>query len=145
MTTKTALPAATREAILGAPALPTEDVDVPEWGVSVTVRALSGTARDKYEADLVRLGPAGNIVGYNLEGRRARMLALAVVGPDGKPLFKASDILSLGDQNADAIDRVVSVALRISGMSDDTVEALSAGLKAVPPATSGSDSPETSG
>ena len=37
-----------KEAILAAQDLPSEDVEVPEWGGTVRVRGLDGKGRDEY-------------------------------------------------------------------------------------------------
>ena len=50
----------TRDAILEAEDIETEEVAVPEWGGNVLVRGLSGTQRDIWEQGLVEVEPCGN-------------------------------------------------------------------------------------
>ena len=54
MTTKPKL--LSRDDILAVDDRVTEVVPVPEWGGAVTVRALSGNQRDKYQNDMLRYG-----------------------------------------------------------------------------------------
>ncbi len=49
----------TKDDILGADDLATEDVEVPEWGGCVRVRALTGTERDAFEAAMFRMPKPG--------------------------------------------------------------------------------------
>ena len=45
----------TRDLILKADDIQTREVEVPEWGGTVLIRALTGTERDAYEAEAYRL------------------------------------------------------------------------------------------
>lgn len=142
------LRALTKEDILAAADRATEDVEVPEWGGTVTVRALSGTERDHYERSLVRFTPnqQGGMDVAAADGViiRGRLAALSIVDPDGKRMFSDKDIFTLGEKSARALDRVFSAATRLSGLSREDVEALTTGLKAAPKDSTGSDSPEIS-
>ena len=132
----------TREQILAQKDRTTEVVEA--FGGRVTVQALSGKDRDKYEADMVRLGADGTVQGYNVQGKRARLLQLSVVTPDRKPMFRPADVIDLGDLDAQDVDRVLKVAMRLSGISDAEVEKATAGFTPDPTSSSGTDSPETS-
>jgi hypothetical protein len=102
----------TRDAILGAPDLPTEDVDVPEWGGVVRVRGMSGAARDEWERARVEREP-------NL---RARVASLCIVDEHSAPLFSAVDVARLGQKSAKALEKVLEVAVRLSGLAGDDGE-----------------------
>ena len=108
----------TKEAILAADDLPSEIVPVPEWGGEVKVRSISGKERDGLEAAI----SAGKKV--DLSNIRARLVALSVVGEDGKPLFAPADVEALGGKSAKALDRVFDVAQRLSGLRKEDVEDL---------------------
>lgn len=105
-----------RDAILAAARLERETVHVPEWGGDVLVQELTAAARDDFERALVgadgRLGP--NI--------RARLVALSVVDEDGNRLFSDADVAELAKQPAKAMDRVFSVAQRLSGLRPEDLE-----------------------
>ncbi|WJD99774.1 hypothetical protein [Streptomyces antimycoticus] len=112
------------EAILDADDLGYEDVPVPEWGGTVRVRELPGTERDKFEAQFVGKDGA-SIRAEGLEGFRARLAAAAIVDADGKPLFRsAAETKRLGGKSANALQRVVDVAMRLSGMGEQDVAEL---------------------
>ncbi|MFH8369200.1 hypothetical protein [Streptomyces sp. NPDC018031] len=113
------------EQILDAQDLGIEDVDVPEWGGTVRVRGMSGTERDRFEAgflgnDMKRL-PKDKA----MEHYRARLAAACLVDEKGGRLFRsAGEVKRLSEKSADALQRVVDVAMRLSGMSEADQEEL---------------------
>jgi len=125
-----------REAILAANDLPTEDVEVPEWGGAVRVRTLTGAQRDAFEAEIVTTN--GRKVERNTYNIRAKLVAAAVVGEDGKLLFSRADVEALGAKSAAALDRVFDAASRLSGISDEDVQELAENLDGTPAGDSAS-------
>lgn len=111
----------TREMILNHNDRVTEDVDVPEWGGVVTVAAMTGSERDAFEASLIIQGKGG---GMRLENIRAKLVSMTVVDEDGKPMFTAADIAALGAKSSAALDRIFTVAQRLSKLSDKDMEDL---------------------
>lgn len=136
----------TRDAILEVDDRVTEDVSVPEWGGTVRVRSLAGVERDQFEATItsVRWEGAKPTVQSNRTNVRARLVAMTAVDEDGRNLFSEKDVLILGQKSAAALERVFKVAQRLSGLSDEDVEALKEQLGNAQSGGSGSDSPETS-
>ena len=116
------MPYLTREQILKADDLPTEDVEVPEWGGVVRVRALTGAERDALEAAV--LDVRGKNVRVRLENARALIVAMSVVDEDGNRLFSDKDVKALGQKSAAALDRVASVAMRLAGLTKEDLEEL---------------------
>jgi hypothetical protein len=112
----------TADEILGADDLPTRDVDVPEWGGTVRIRALSGKERDAFEASIAQ--QKGRSTRANLENLRARLVAKCAIGPDGKRLFSDSAAVALGQKSAAALDRVFEAARKLNRMTDDDVAEL---------------------
>lgn len=108
-----------RETIFGLDDRQYEDVTVPEWGGTVRVVGLTGIERDRMEASVV-----GNGKKMNLTNFRARLCALSIVDDQGERIFADADIGALGKKSAAALDRVFSVAQRLSGLSDEDVEDL---------------------
>lgn len=106
-----------KDQILQADDLPTEVVEVPEWGGSVTVRTLTGAQRDKLEESIVS-SPGQR----NLTNLRARLVALAVVDENNEPMFTFEDATVLGNKSARALDRVFASAQRLSGFTKQDVE-----------------------
>jgi len=110
----------TRDQILNAQDLDSEDVAVPEWGGTVRVRALSGAERDNFEASITER--KGRKTRMNLANLRARLVQLCVVDQKGKSLFRRTDIDALGKKSAAALDRVFDVCRRLSGMTEEDIE-----------------------
>ena len=123
--------------------LPYEFVVVPEWNGTVCIQGLSGSGRDRFEGTLVR--QRGRKVEQNLENFRAKLIAQSIVDePGGKLLFKEADIPVLGQKSAVALERVYSVASRLSRLSPEDVEELTKELGEGESDGSGSDSQDTS-
>ena len=116
--------------ILSAKDITTQKVAVPEWGGTVIVRALTGKERDTYEQSVMKMKKTGRkgrgptIMEPQLQGARARLVALACVDPDGNRLFGDSDQPALAEKSAAALNRVFDVAAAMSGLSDDSLEEL---------------------
>lgn len=111
-----------RDAILAADDRRTEDVEVPEWGGTVRVRALSGSERDAYEGSLVRVSGDGRKT-LTLANARARLVYLSVCDENRERLFtKEQDVNALGKKSAQALQRVWEVASRLSGLTEEDVE-----------------------
>ena len=112
----------TRDAILKAAVLKTEDVPVPEWGGSVLVRELRGRERDEWEASLAV--QRGQKMVPDVANMRAKLVARTVIDADGEPVFTQQDVSALGELSAAALDRVFEVASRLSALNPDQVEEL---------------------
>lgn len=110
----------TKDQILQANDLPFEDVEVPEWGGKVRVRALTGAERDAFEASIVVR--KGNRAELNPVNMRAKLVALTIVDENGNRIFSDSDIEALGRKSASALDRVFQVAQRLSGLRPEDLE-----------------------
>ena len=105
-----------REAILAHDDLPTEDVEVPEWGGRVRVRGLTGTERDAWDGEAV----AARLKGGMPPNWRVRRVAMCLVDERGARLFSDRDVAALGAKNAAVIDRIDDVVVRLSGMAEAT-------------------------
>lgn len=107
-------PTLTRAAIIAAPDLKTERVDVPEWGGEVILQELTADARDAFELETLeraRLQKAGQPIPAHLQSVRARLVARCLVDEEGARLFETADELeALGRKNGDVLDRLFDVA-----------------------------------
>lgn len=107
-----------RDQILAADDLPAEEVDVPEWGGTVLVRGMTGAERDKFEMrmyldrDKLDESPV-----------RARVVAWCTLDEDGKPLFTQKDVEWLAGKSGAALDRIFSVAQRLSRVDEKAAKA----------------------
>lgn len=140
-----------RDAILAADDLKTQEVDVPEWGGTVLVRALSGEDRDAFEASLTMRRPV--LVGPN-KGQmenvpdpsnvHAKLVARSIVDENGKRVFTDADIALLGAKSSAALQRLWDVAAELSGLTDGAAEDAEGNSAPVPSDGSTSDLPATS-
>lgn len=111
----------TREQILAATQLPQAQVEVPEWGGAVIVRALTALERDRFEMELVSTSPQGTNQ-VNLVNARARLVAACCIDEAGHKLFAADDVAALGKLSAAALNRVYEVAAKMSGLQAGATE-----------------------
>jgi len=107
----------TREAILTAIDLKTVDVEVPEWGGTVRLRAMTGTARDEFGRSL--LGADGKYTGT---GYNAKIAAASIVKEDGELMFTEDDVQVLGERSAAALQRVADAADELNALGAKAVE-----------------------
>jgi len=112
----------TREAILAARDIQTEQVDIPEWSCSVLVRGMSGVDRDAFESSLLKGKGRGRDI--NLANFRARLVSRSVVDEAGNLVFSEHDAEALGRHSAGALSRISDVAQRLSGVTPEDVEEL---------------------
>jgi len=116
----------TKQEILAAADLSIEDVEVPEWGGVVRVRALSAAERDRFEDSLMT--GRGKKRQFSMMNARAKLVALTVVDEQGKQIFNDQDVAALGAKSAAALSRVFDAAMRLAGLTEDDVEELTENL-----------------
>lgn len=106
--------------ILAADDLPFEDVPVPEWGVKVRVKGLTGEERDAYEARVAQMRQDGKGVELRLQNFRARMVVKSLWDPEtNERIFGDNDAPQLGRKSGAVLDRLYDVCHRLSGMDRD--------------------------
>lgn len=129
-----------------------EPVEVPEWKRVICIRSLSGAERDEFELAMLdqKRDKRGRVQSQevNLRNLRAKLIVrTAVTGTDpetARPLFKPEDATWLGTKNGQALQRLYTVAQRLSGLSSEEVEELTEELGKGPSEDSGIDSPSPS-
>jgi len=117
-----------RDAILSRKQLKRETVDVPEWGGQVIVRELTGAERSRYEAgysDTV-MGEAKSVSDKTkrFETMRAKVICVATINEDGTRVFHDDDIAEINELSGQALDRLASVIMRLSGYTKEEQEKL---------------------
>lgn len=123
----------TRAQIVAAQDFRTEDIDVPEWGGVLRVRALSGRERSLLEkmfglgkdaaARPVAVNPSRAVAPEpTWTNWRSWLVANSAVDENMKPVFTPTDVDALGDRSAAPLDRIANVVLRISGISKEEQE-----------------------
>lgn len=113
----------TADEILAMDDIPVEEVTVPEWGHrKVLVCGLTAAAKNAYEASLVELKGSSRKV--KLDNATAKLLVRCLVNRARQPLFTETQIERLGTKSAAALDRLATVAQRLSAMRQEDVEEL---------------------
>lgn len=110
----------TKEDILQVQDLPTERVVIEEWGGEVLVRGLTAAERDAFEQSITER--RGDTIIPKLDNIRAKLVARCVINEDGSRMFDDADIEALGRKSAAALDRIFSVAQKLSGMRPEDLE-----------------------
>lgn len=128
----------TKDAIFTRRDTKTADVDVPEWGGIVRVKALTGLERDAFESALLSSNKNGS-VRVDMRNARARLVALAVVDETGERVFADDDMAMLGTKSASALDRIYEVAAALAGIGDEDLDELLGNSGSGPSAASSSD------
>ena len=105
-----------REKILQAKDLQEQLVDIPEWGVKVLVKGLTGAQRARLAS---ATGPGGK---PDFEKIYLETVILATYDPEtGERIFSPSDRDALGEKSGAALDHIAQVALRLSGMAPEAL------------------------
>lgn len=102
----------TRDQIIQAQDIHIEEVQVPEWGGSVHVKGMNGLERDRFEQTWLR-AKSSDGDGANLS---ALIVCMCACDEDGKPLFTSADIPMIARKSAAGLERITSVASRLSGL-----------------------------
>ena len=110
----------TRDQILQAQDLKTQDIEVPEWGGTVRISMMTGRSRDLYEAGLFKNKDSE----ANYDNLRARYLSYCLVNEKGDLIFTMQDVVELGKKSGVAIDRVFEAANQLNGTSNEGMEEL---------------------
>lgn len=105
----------TREAILGCDDLPRQEVPVPEWGGSVSVRMMTAAERERWEAF---------VQGETRDRIRATLAARTVCDEAGELLFSEADVEALGAKSGPALTRIFAAALKLNRVSKEDVDEL---------------------
>ena len=107
-----------RDQILATQDIPSEIVDVPEWGVKVEVRGMTGAERTRI-MDLA-VDQKG---GVNLQFVYPEIvIATSFDQEKGEQIFGPQDRGALLAKSATALDRLASVGMRLSGFTQESAD-----------------------
>lgn len=127
----------TKDAILGASDIQTEDVPVPEWGGTVRICVMSGLARDVFIS-----GEGKADAGFS--DFQARLLVATAVDAAGERIFEPDDVERLQAKSRTVLDRLTAVAMKLNGLGPQAQEDIAKNSDAAPSGDTGSASPSTS-
>lgn len=106
-----------KAAILAANDKKMVEIEVSEWGGTVKVRVMSGTERDRFEAEFV----GGN---KSVDMVRAKLVAKCLCDEEGNRLFTEQEIPALGEKSASVLDKLFTACMKLNRFTKDDVEDL---------------------
>ncbi len=106
-----------KDEIFGMDDIPMEEVVVPEWkNRKVLICGLTAAGKNAYQASLVEIKGTSRKV--RMENATAKLLVRTIVNRQRQPIFTETDIERLGSKSAAALERLATVANRLSGMDE---------------------------
>ena len=103
---------------------PKEDVPVPELGNGKVIPVWGMTPRERTIWEDKQSNLSKSQQAKHKREIRERILVECCRNDDGQPLFTLSQIEQLGQRRADVCERLVNVALRLSGFTNTDLEKL---------------------
>ena len=113
-----------KEELLKAKPLKYIDVDCPELGGTIRLRAMTCSIRDEYEQIMVMHQAKHQGAKVPLPHLRALFLVYHIVDEDGKQILTVDDVEELGEQSSKDLDNLFSIAQGLSSLTDEDVEEL---------------------
>ena len=111
-----------REDIMAIVSVKKESIDMPEWGGSIFVRAMSGAESDIL-TDLI-LAHEEKTGNNRLPHLKAIMAILTVCDGDGGRMFDMNDMDMLLSKDGGALTKIFEVARRLNGLTPDSEETI---------------------
>lgn len=93
-------------------------LDVPAWGGTIGIRAMTVGERDKYENEFLKNKDRG------VDNFRTKFLIATICDEDGKCIFNREDIEKLSAKSITTANRVWNAAMAHNALSNDDVEEL---------------------
>lgn len=109
-----------KDQIANALDLSTEEVDVPEWGIVLTLRTPTLAER----AAMIKrfVSDEGESKSADLSEMYPALLIATCVDPEtGAALFTDTDADLIRGKNGNVVERVATVAMRLAGMSANAI------------------------
>jgi hypothetical protein len=94
--------------------------DVPEWGVTVWFRVMTGTARDEFEGATLRNMRGDEVV--STTGIRSMLLVSTLVDEQGAAVFTKQDIRKLEGKNSVVLHRLAEIAKTVNSIAKDSID-----------------------
>ena len=98
------------------------------------VRELTARERDSWEESCLKMKGKGKNreSEVNLKNARARLVVRSCIKEDGVSVFTEADAELLGGLSAAAVDRIYTVAARLSGISEEDLEEIAGNSESDP-------------
>ena len=107
-----------RDRIIAVDDLQREIVKIDQWGVEVEVRGMSGAARAAIVQDA-----ADNNGSVNFAKMMPEVVVTCVYDPEtGEPVFTHADKDTIMSKNGAALEKINTVAMRLSGFGSDAID-----------------------
>jgi hypothetical protein len=126
----------TKDAVLKADDRPIQEVEVPEWGGSVLIKAMTGAERNAFLARHIQNPGKGQTI--ILDNMHADLAALSIINEDGSRMFSAAEVGALAQKSGTALERIFKAASKLNGLSDEDVKELAEDFPAAQTSGSGS-------
>lgn len=118
----------TKDEILAADDLFTEDVEVPEWGGTVRIRGMTALQLDQWEMRIAKARERG-MTDIDF---RASCVAQCIVDEDGNRVFNIQDVVALSKKSGAVLDRLFDIVRDKSGMTNEHLRAAAENLGMTP-------------
>lgn len=106
-----------RDKILNTNDIRTEIIDIPEWGVQVEIKSLTGKQRSLVLSEAI--GEKGKM---DFEKMYPTLVIASTFDPiTHEPVFQATDIAILNEKNGGALEKIAQKAMELSGLKEDSV------------------------
>ena len=99
-----------------------EDVPLPEFGEGAVIPVWGMTAGERTRFERQFATRDGKSIEARVQEFRERLLVACCRDDAGIPIFKAEDVQALGRKRADIVERIVNVAQRLSGFTQQDIE-----------------------
>ena len=100
-----------------------EDVPMPEFGEGAVIPVWAMTARERTAFERQFATSNGKTVDARLQEFRERLLVASCRTDDGQPMFTLEDVAAIGSKDAAIVERLVNAAQRLSGFTQQDIEA----------------------
>ena len=107
--------------IFAADDIESELIEVTQWGVTLLIKSMSAKAR----AVMIDSAMSNNAGVFNIQQVMPDIVIQCTFDPEtGERVFLDNDRDALMSKSAGAVEEVATVAMRLSGMTDEAVEAV---------------------
>jgi hypothetical protein len=109
-----------KDTIQAAQDIKSESVSIPEWGITLEVRTMRAIDRAKLFRDCI--DKQGSVISGKFQ---AGLIIATCFDPDtGEKIFSDDDYDLVMDKSANIIERLSSIAHKISGFGNETVSSI---------------------